>query len=134
MLVSMKRQFCRSSSLGIGAVASASALIFISCASAKENCVYELSEPDAPYYALGSLVTPQSSYVVIDRCTKSADEVRADLLAPARERARAILKRREEDEARTQQVREEGDQLLRERDEKNKIVEAQQHWWSWFWN
>jgi hypothetical protein len=134
MLVSMKRQFCRSSSLGIGAVASASALIFISCASAKENCVYELSEPDPPYYALGSLVTPQSSYVVIDRCTKSADQVRADLIAPARERAKATLQRREEDEARAKKMREEGDKLVRERDEGKKIVEAQQHWWSWFWN
>ncbi len=136
----MKRRFCRSSSFAIGAVASASVLIFISCASAKEYCLFNLSEPGAPYYVLGSLVTPQSNYVVIDLCTKSADEVRADLIAPAHERAKATLQRREADEARAQQVREESDKLWRERAEEmknadeKKNFEARQHWWSRFWN
>ena len=135
----MKRRSCRSSSFGIGAVAFASVLIFISCASAQEYCVFDLSEPDAPYYVLGSFITPQSNYVVIDLCTKSADEVQADLIAAARKRSKTKLQRREEDEARAQRVREESDKLWsdklwRERTEEKKIFEAQQHWWSGFWN
>ena len=130
----MKSARSTSASYTLSAAASTAALFLASPASSSENCLYQLSGPAAPYYVLGSSVTPQSNYLVVDRCDKSAEDVRADLVAPARERAKAVLDARQHDEVRAKQVQEQGDALMRRRDEAMRAsAEERPHWWSWIW-
>jgi hypothetical protein len=133
MCISMTPTSRKSSWSKIGAATLALVLIDVEQASTEENCIHQLSEPE-PYYVLGSLVTPQSNYVVVDHCTKSADEVRAELVAPARERMSATLNERGNDEIDAQQARKVGDELMQARDEAKKAANAERHWWSWMWD
>lgn len=119
--------------LTMRAAALASALTFGGAAPAEENCLYALANADDPYYVLGSLVTPQSNFLVVDRCGKTIDEVRADLVAPARERERE----RAEAVVRAQEMRVEGDRLERARQQQRTAdAESQdglRDWWDWIW-
>jgi hypothetical protein len=96
----------------------------------QENCVFQLAPPEEPYYVLGSRVTPQSSYLVVGRCEKSAEEIRTELVEPARERAEALAK----EQARAKQIRAQGNTLVRTR-ERNTPEESGglESWWSWMW-
>ena len=101
-------------------------------AAATQNCLFQLTPPEESV-VLGSFITSQSNYLVIDSCSKSIDAVRANLLEPAREQAEAALDERE----RRRRVREEGDRLTQLRDASIKAEiekqEAEGGWFSWLW-
>jgi len=112
-------------------IALAFMLALLGHAAAEENCIYQLSPPEQAR-VLGTTVTHQSSYLVVDTCGKSADEIRADLLAPAQKQALAELEERE----RVMGIREEGDRLRRLRNESFRAKaeeEAVGGWFSWLW-
>jgi len=127
-----------STSIGssVDALASAALLsCFAAPCGAVENCLFQLTPPEAPYYVLGTRVTPQSNYLVIDACGKTIEEVRSDLLAPRNEHepppAQALELQR--------QVRVLGEALAHRRDEAarkrerdNGVVQGFLDWlWSW---
>jgi hypothetical protein len=117
-----------------GAVALASTLIFAARVSAEENCLYQLSDPAAEY-VLGSLVTPQSNYLVVARCGKTIDEVKADLAAPARERAKAAA---DAQALRVERARAAAEALAATPAPPPVNVRARsrgrlQKWWDWTW-
>jgi hypothetical protein len=112
-------------------IALASTLASGGHALASENCLFQLSPPEESV-VLGSSVTPQANYLVVDTCGKSAEVIRAELLSPAQKQALAALEERE----RVMRIREEGDRLTRLRDESRKAAakqEAEGGWFSWLW-
>lgn len=84
-----------------------------SSGAAEENCLFQLTAPKAPYYVLGTRVTPQSNYLVTDDCEKTTEEVRDEMLSSEVKReppsSHAVELHR--------QARLQGDALIRRRDE-----------------
>ena len=78
----------------------------------------------------GSRVTPQSNYVVIDDCAKTVEQVRSDLLKPAKERDHALA----EVQKRERHLRAEGERLVRMRDEALKAAQQEKEGLRGFWN
>ena len=120
----------------VDALASAALLsCFASPCAAVENCLFQLTPTEAPYYVLGTRVTPQSNFMVVDDCEKTVEEVRSDLLAPKKEHepppAQALDLQR--------QVRVLGEALAHRRDEaatkrerENGVLQGFLNWlWSW---
>jgi hypothetical protein len=103
----------------------------------QENCIFEISPPGEPYYVLGSRVVPQSNYLVVADCSKAPEEVRAGLLASARERAGAAAAAVAEAEARERRVRAEGEALAQARRQAREAAAEDEgelrRWWNWFW-
>ena len=97
---------------------------------AGENCVFQPSVPRPSYYVLCSRVTPQSNYVVIDDCAKTVEQVRSDLLKPAKERDHALA----EVQKRERHLRAEGERLVRMRDEALKAAQQEKEGLRGFWN
>jgi hypothetical protein len=114
-----------------------SALTPVGWALPQENCIFEISPPEEPYYVLGSRVVPQSNYLVVADCSKTAEEVRAGLLASARERAGAAAAVAAEAEARERRARAEGEALERARRQAREAAAEDEgmlpRWWNRIW-
>jgi len=104
--------------------------LIISPATAQENCLFQLSPSETPFTVLGTPVTPQSNYIVVDDCGKTIGQVRLDLIAPGKGREQGIALK----SARERQLRAEGDELVRRRDEIRDIEAKKSGTSSWHWS
>jgi hypothetical protein len=100
---------------------------------ARDNCVFEITTPEEPYYVHGTLVVPQSNYLVVDECEKTKEEVRHGILPPEIEREAPSPR----DLELQRQARIEGEALIRRRDEaarkRQESEESLQGFLGWLW-
>ena len=117
------------------ALASAALLsCFASSCAAMENCLFQLTPPEAPYYVLGTRVTPQSNIMVVDDCEKTVEEVRSDLLAPKKEHEPPVQALELQRQVRVlgEALARRRDEAARERERDNGVVQGLLDWlWSW---